>query len=105
MEGVQSAVDQMTRAKQQREKYLHRASRIMGIIPNKMRPSTTVHRINISLIAEAFPGLVWSPVTQRTAWVEAANMQETIFRYAPEGQEARDAWAVVKKTMEALNAE
>ncbi|MEP6756150.1 MAG: ParA family protein, partial [Chthonomonadales bacterium] len=105
MDGVQNAIEQMTRAKQQREKYLNRVSRIMGIIPNKMRPSTTVHRMNISLIAEAFPGLVWSPVTQRTAWVEAANVQESIFRYAPDGQEARDAWTIVKRTMEALNAE
>lgn len=102
MDGIQSAINQMTLAKRQREKYLHRSSDIYGIIPNKMRPSTTVHRMNIGLIAEAFPGLVWSPVTLRTAWVEAANLQEVMFRYAPDGQEARDAWAIVQKTMEAL---
>ncbi|MBA3867763.1 MAG: ParA family protein [Anaerolineae bacterium] len=105
MDGVKSAIEQMTRAQQQREKYLNRASQIMGIIPNKMRPSTTVHRSNISIIAEAFPSLVWSPVTLRTAWVEAANMQEMIYRYAPNGQECRDAYAIVTKTMEALRAQ
>lgn len=105
MDGVQSAIDQMSRAKQQREKYLHRESTIMGIIPNKLRANTAVHRMNISIIAEAFPGLVWSPVTLRTAWVEAANMQEMIYRYAPYGQECRDAYAIVTKTMEALNAQ
>jgi len=102
IDGIQGAIEQMRRINRQREKYLSRTSEILGIIPNKMRPSTTVHRMNISAIAEAYPGLVWSPVTLRTAWVEAANLQEMIYRYAPTGQEARDAWAIVNKTVEAI---
>jgi len=102
IDGIQGAIEQMTRINRQRAKYLNRESKILGIIPNKMRPSTTVHRMNISAIAEAYPGLVWTPVTLRTAWVEAANLQEMIYRYAPAGQEARDAWAIVNKTGEAL---
>jgi len=102
--GVQVAVEQMARVKQTREKYMHRTSSVLGIIPNKMRPSTTVHRLNIAAIANAYPGLVWSPVTLRTAWVEAANLQEMIYRYAPDGQEARDAYAICTRTMEVLNA-
>ena len=102
IDGVQVAIQQMLRSSQQRATYLHRQSHIMGIIPNKMRPNTAVHRMNISAIAQAYPGLVWPPVTLRTAWVEAANLQEMIFRYAPDGQEARDAAALVAKMMEAL---
>lgn len=102
MDGIQSAINQMALSNRQREKYLHRSSQIIGIIPNKMRPRTQVHRMNISVIAEAFPGLVWAPVTLRTAWVEAANVQEVIFRYAPQGQEARDAWELVRRTLEAI---
>lgn len=102
IDGIQSGIAQLQKASHQRAKYLQRESRILGIIPNKMRAKTMVHRMNIAAIAEAYPGLVWSPVTLRTAWVEAANLQESIFRYAPAGQEARDAWALVRKTMEAL---
>lgn len=102
MDGVQTAIDQMSRAKQQREKYLHRESRILGIIPNKMRANTYIHRTNISIIADAFPDLVWPPVILRTAWVEAANVQEMIYRFAPNGQECRDAYAITTKVMEAL---
>ncbi len=102
IDGIQSAIGQLQKASQQRAKYLQRSSRILGIIPNKMRPNTMVHRMNIAAIAEAYPGMVWSPVTLRTAWVEAANMQEMMYRYAPDGQEARDAWAIVHKTAEAL---
>jgi cellulose biosynthesis protein BcsQ len=92
----------MTRVNRQREKYLSRTSQILGIVPNKMRPKTMVHRQNIASIANAYNGLVWAPVTLRTAWVEAANLQEMIYRYAPNGQEARDAWALVAKTRESI---
>jgi chromosome partitioning protein len=102
LDGVQSAITQMTRFGKQRQKYLGRRSDILGVIPNKFRANTQVHRMNISAVAEALPGKVWSPVTLRTAWVEAANLQEMIYRYAPTGQESRDAWKVVTKTMEAL---
>lgn len=101
-DGIQSAITQMTRINQQRVTYMNRQSEILGIIPNKMRPKTSVHRMNITAIAEAYPGMVWSPVTLRTAWVEAANLQEMIYRYAPDGQECRDAYAIVTRTMEAI---
>lgn len=102
IDGVQSAMQQMTGFSRQRRKYLNRDSRILGIVPNKMRPKTMVHRMNITAIADAFPGVVWPPVTLRTAWVESANLQEMIYKYAPTGQEARDAWQLVDRTMEGL---
>ncbi len=102
IDGIQDAITQMQRLSKQRLRFLNRQSQILGVVPNKMRPSTTVHRMNIAAIAEGLPGMVWQPITLRTAWVEAANMQETIYRYAPHGQEARDAWNIVTRTMEAL---
>lgn len=102
LDGVQSAIQQMTRFGKQREKYLGRRSEILGIIPNKFRANTHVHRMNIAAVAKALPGKVWQPVTLRTAWVESANLQEMIYKYAPSGQESRDAWNVTTKTVEAL---
>jgi chromosome partitioning protein len=102
VDGLQSALEQMIRFQKQRRRYLHRDSRVLGIIPNKMRANTHIHRKNIAEIGTAFPGLVWPPVTLRTAWVEAANVQTPVFKLAPNGQESRDAWVLVDKTMEAL---
>ena len=101
-DGVQSAITQMQRFGVQREKYLGRKSHILGIVPNKMRPKTRLHRHNIRMLAEAFPGLVWSPITLGTIWSEATNAHELIYTYAPSGQEAEDAWKMVARTEEAL---
>lgn len=103
-DGVQSAIDQMMRFSRQRMKYLHRESKVLGIIPNKMRAGTQIHRHNITMLAEHFPGMVWPPVTLRTIWTEASNAQELVYRYAPSGQEARDAWSIVKRSLESLQA-
>jgi chromosome partitioning protein len=106
LDGVQSAVEQMQTFSRQRRKYLNRESRVMGIIPNKFRANTLIHRENISAIAQHFNTedrkIVWPPVTLRTAWVEAANLQELVYTYAPTGQETRDAWDVVRRTAEAI---
>lgn len=101
-DGVQEAIMQMRRAGKRRKIYLNRDSRVLGIIPNKLRMNTVVHRINSSALAENFPDLVWHPVRLRTAWVEAANLSEMIYVYAPSGREAEDAWRVVSSTEEAL---
>ncbi len=105
VDGLQSAVEQMVRFQKQRKRYLNRDSRVLGIIPNKMRPKTAVHRQNIAEIADAFgKELVWSPVRLRTLWVEAANVQIPVYLLAPTGEEAQDAWMLVQRTAEALRA-
>jgi cellulose biosynthesis protein BcsQ len=86
----------------QRRQYLGRDSRIIGIIPNKMRADTRNHRHNISKLAAAFPNLVWPPVTLRTIWTEATNAEELIYTYAPSGPEAADAWRLVDRTIKVL---
>lgn len=103
-EGIQKAIEQMQRAAHVRQKYFKRDTRILGILPNKLRPGTFVHRQNVAELGNAFPGMVWNPVTLRTIWTEASNIQELVFTYAPTGQEVRDAWAVVQKTWEGLQA-
>ena len=104
LDGVQDAIAQMQRFAQQRIKYLGRETRVLGIIPNKMRPRTMVHRHNISALARQFPNLVWPPVTLRVGWVECSNLGEMVYNYAPTGQEARDAWEITRRTMQELES-
>jgi cellulose biosynthesis protein BcsQ len=99
-DGIMTAIDHMERFARQR----HRESRIVGIIPNKLRADTRNHRHNISKLAEAFPGLVWTPITLRILWSEATNVGELIYTYAPSGMEARDAWKMVDNTSKVLQA-
>lgn len=101
-DGISKAIDQMERFGAQRRQYLGRESRIVGIVPNKMRADTRNHRHNIAKLAEAFPGLVWSPITLRTIWTEATNAEELVYTYAPTGQEAADAWSLVDRTIQVI---
>lgn len=107
VDGLQSAVERMKRFGQQRERYLGRPSRIMGILPNKLKANTFLHRTVIGQLAtnQDYAPYVWSPVVDRIAWAEAAYMQKTIFQHQPNGQAARDAWATVRKFNEVLHAE
>lgn len=105
IDGVQKAVAQMARFDQQRRKYLGRSSKLIAVAPNKMRPNTMVHRMNISALEQAYPGKVWPPIPLRTGWVEAANLQETVYRYAPNKTEARSALQMVARFMEAVRDE
>lgn len=102
LEGVQTAMTQMRKFGVQRERYLHRKSRVLGIIPNKLRANTAVHRQNIEALGKAYPGLVWPAVPLRTGWGEAANLHETVYRYAPNKTEARSAFQLVERMLEAL---
>lgn len=103
-DGIQKAVEQMQTFSATRKRFLHRDSRIVGIIPNKMRANTTVHRHNLQLLAQAYGDLVWSPVVLRTTWTEASNFGEMLFRYAPTSYEASEAWRLVEHTRKALDA-
>lgn len=103
-DGVKSAIEQMRRFSSQRKRYLHRESRVIGIVPNKMRPRTRLHRHNIGKLANAYGELVWSPVRLATIWSECTNSHELVFTYAPSGGEASDAWDIVNRTEEALRS-
>jgi chromosome partitioning protein len=98
-DGVNRAIEQLQRFSAQRKKFLHRDSRVLGIIPNKMRMDTKLHRYNVEKLGEGYPGLVWTPMRLRIAWEEATNNQELMYTYSPGGQEADDAWAIVTRAI------
>lgn len=104
LDGVVSALDQLKNFAAQRKRYLNRESCVLGILPNKLRAETRLHRHNISKMVDHFgTEFVWNPVVLRTVWAEAVNSQELVYTYAPDGHEARDAWQVVQRVEAALN--
>jgi len=103
-DGVAKAIAQMLRLGKSREKYLNRSCELVGIIPNKLKAGTVLHRHNIAHLKQSFGDVVWTPVTHRIAWAEATNLGETVYTYAPDGQEAMDAWYLVGQTERTLAA-
>lgn len=103
-DGIREIQGQVKRFAKQREKFLQRETRLLGIIPNRMRADTILHRTNISSLAQAFPDLVFSPVILRIAWAEAFNLHQLIYSYAPDGKESADAWNIVHNIERRLKA-
>ena len=103
-DGIQKAIEQLKRFAVQRQRYLHRDTRVLGIVPNKFDQRTHLHRYNIAQLAEAYPGLVLPPVIKRIAWAAATQAHELIYTFAPGGQEAHDAWQFVDWTRRILEA-
>lgn len=103
-DGIQSAITQVENFATIRKRYSGRESRIVGIIPNKFRAGTYVHRHNIAELKKAYGDLVWPPIILRTIWTETTNARELLYTYAPSGQEALDAWDKVERTRKAMEA-
>lgn len=101
-DGLQKITEEIARFSKSRKRYLGRGSRIIGIIPNKMQANTVLHRESITELVGAYGELVWQPVISRIAWAECTNLSEPIYKYAPSGQEAADAWRVTTQTMEVI---
>ncbi len=102
MQGVRQAFEQMKRFSVQRQKYLNRETKILGIIPNKFRQKTLIHQRNVEALRDAFGDLVWSPVALRTIWTEASNFYKPIFLAAPESAAATDAMYIVNQAEKGL---
>lgn len=103
LSGLQDGLAQMKRfAKRRVEHDIGVESRVLGIIPNKMRPGTVNHRSNLEALVQQYGDLVWSPIIQRTKWTEASNFGELIYAYAPTSGEADDARKMVERAERAI---
>lgn len=102
MQGVKQAFEQMKRFSVQRQKYLRRDTKILGIIPNKFRQKTLIHQRNVDALRNAFGELVWNPVALRTIWTEASNFYQPVFLAAPDSAAAADAMYIVSQAEKGL---
>lgn len=98
--GLSDVIDQTQRFGKLRRRYLGAETRILGIVPNKMRTKTTVHQHNIGILGRHFGvfsegGLVMAPKRLLTVWQQAANERKPIYVYEPTGEAAQDEWRIV----------
>lgn len=104
MDGLNSAIKQMMRQAEKRGQHFGRETSIMGIVPNKLKPKTTLHRELVRQLGEAHTELVWPPIFDRIAWANATYFKVPVFVSEPNGEAAKDAWKLVDKAWEVLNA-
>lgn len=102
-DGIREGLAQISRFGKKREARGDIPNRVLGIVPNKVRLSTLNHRHNIAKLHEAFPGMVWDAVAQRTVWTEASNYGQLVYAYAPSGGAADDAWKLVTQTEKVIS--
>lgn len=74
----------------------------LGIVPTMVRPQTVLHQTNLDALRKEYGALVKSPISQRIAWSEAAQMRQSIFAYSPGDVAATEAWRFVDECMEGV---
>lgn len=100
LNGLAAGLDELGLVNQFRQQSGVAAAAVLGIVPNKVRPNTMNHRMLLADLARAHGDGVWVPVVQRTAWTEASNFGEMVFRYKPVSYETDEANRLVGKLLE-----
>lgn len=98
--GLQSVIDRFREFGDYRQKRLGLESKVLAIIPNKVRPNTILHQENLSALGTEYGmfkhgGLVMAPCRLLIAWPEATQFERrTVYAYAPTSEAAGDAWRI-----------
>lgn len=103
LHGVEKAIKQNMRVAQNRAHHLNRQTRVLGILPNKVR-NTDSHAFHVEKMSELFGDRVMQPIALRTLWSEASLMKETLYTYAADSKCTADAWRVVRHVVNELKA-
>jgi chromosome partitioning protein len=74
---------------------------VMGIIPNKYRPSTAQHQANLETLRGKFGDAVWEPVTLGIAWSDATMERVPVYNYT-NGKAGEDAWGIINRVYQFL---
>lgn len=100
--GLQAVIDRFREFGEYRMKRLGLESRVLAIIPNKVRPNTILHQENLTALAGEYGvfkkgGLVMAPCRLLIAWPEATQFERrTVYAYAPTSEAAGDAWRIAQ---------
>lgn len=109
MKGLVHVIEQAKQFNATRQRFMQTPSKIIGIIPNKMRTNTITHQENIGFLAQEFGmfkdgGLVMPPLRLLTVWTQASQERVPMYVFLPTGEAADDAWKIVNSVRERLEA-
>ncbi len=105
IDGVEQALLELQRFTQLRQRYLNRATHVLGVIANKTQKMPKLHRNNKKTLEDTFGQLLWEPVPRSILWEEACNDFEnpqTMYTYAPSSNEAKIAMKLATNAWKAI---
>ena len=77
-------------------------AKLMGIIPNKFRRTTSLHQHVHEKLVEVYGDKVWEPLPMRTAIPEAQYMQTTLMLDAPDLETNSHIWSLIDTVVSTL---
>lgn len=88
-DGLTKLENQVARSKRLRQRMLGKETYLVGIVPNKFRIKTILHRENLDKLKARYgEQIVWNPIPLGITWEESAEMNQTVYIYAPGSVEA-----------------
>lgn len=114
--GTVSTVQHMAKVREQALAYGYDKAKILGIIPNKYRANTALHKHvvetlihgqsdeNGDVVFEGFGSLVWEPLPMRTSIPEMQLYRTVLMHDAPSLQTNLHLWRIVDRVLEETKA-
>lgn len=101
LKSVATAIDGMEQIGAQRQEFMGRNAKVLGIVPNGVR-NINVHEHNLEALRNLYPQYVMPSLGLRAIYPQAANSGATVFTYDPASTAATEMWELVGKIEEAL---
>lgn len=97
---LDTMIDFLNRAKEAGAKDGLSVAQILGIVPNRFDKSQSVHKVNVGYIRGRYDRQyhIFDPITDLAVWVQAAQVRESIYRFAHTG-----TWGEKRKAQRAIN--
>lgn len=105
LEGLADGLTEAERMSEIRQQAGFPPSDLLGIVPNKVRANTDVHRYLIAELGKRYEGRVWPPIMLRTLYTQAATFGELIWPYRPDSFEAEEMTKLVQRAYMEVNRE
>lgn len=105
LRGLEAAIGRLERFNRLRQRAMQRPTQVAGILPNKYRTGTKVHRRYVNDIAQVYGmhkdgGFVLPPLRLAAVWDQACDESVPMFRFAPSSHASADMWRVIEAVKE-----
>lgn len=103
--GLQDSIEFTKGANEMRIDMGYRTIQALGIVPNLMKRRTIQHQHYLKLMREKWGEYVWPPLSNLTAWSEAAAMHRPVYVHDPKGPATQQLNSLIKRLEKVLTYE
>jgi len=101
LEGLPDSIQHVLNARQALKQVGIDGAQLVGIIPNKFRKTTALHRDFHQHLVDEYGALVWTPINIASVFGEVQAAQQFLYALAPDSRACAQMWEIVNK-MEGL---